>query len=288
MNASLCCDFKAWEVENALKQMAPLKAPGPDGMPPLFYQNFWSLVGSNVTTSIMHYVNTGSLPTPLNHTFITLIPMTKNPERVTEFRPTSLCNVLYKIFLKVLANRLKRVLPHLISKHQSAFIKGHLITDNIMVAFETLHYMKNRNSGKNGFMALKLDISKAYDQVEWSFLREVMKRMGFNEKWVELVIERVSTVTYSLLINGEPMGNIKPSRGIYQGDLLSPYLFFLCSEGLHRMIKKVADDGDIQGVSICRNRPKLTHLFFANDSRLFCKATTQECQKVLEILSSYE
>ena len=214
--------------------------------------------------------------------------MTKNPERVTEFRPTSLCNVLYKIFLKVLANRLKRVLPHLISKHQSAFIKGHLITDNIMVAFETLHYMKNRNSRKNGFMALKLDMSKAYDQVEWSFLREVMKRMGFNEKWVELVIERVSTVTYSLLINGEPMGNIKPSRGIYQGDLLSPYLFFLCSEGLHRMIKKVADDGDIQGVSICRNRPKLTHLFFADDSHLFCKATTQECQKVLEILSSYE
>ena len=166
MNASLCCDFEAWEVESALKQMAPLKAPGPDGMPPLFYQNFWNLVGSDVTTSILYYLNLGSLPTPLNHTFITLIPKTKNKERVTEFRPISLCNVLYKIFSKVLANRLKRVLPHLISEHQSAFIKGHLITDNIMVAFETLHYMKNHNSRKNGFMALKLDMSQAYDQVE--------------------------------------------------------------------------------------------------------------------------
>ena len=95
-------------------------------------------------------------------------------------------------------------------------------------------------------------------------------------------------MTYSLLINGEPVGNIKPSRGIRQGDPFSPYLFFLCLEGLHRMIKKAADNGDIQGVSICRNGPKLTHLFFADYSLLFCRATTQECQKVLEILSSYE
>ena len=263
-------------------------ALGPDEMPPLFYQNFWSLVGSDVTTSILHYLNTGSLPTPLNHTFITLIPKTKNPKRVIKFRPISLCNVLYKIFSKVLANRLEQVLPHLIFKHQNAFIKGRLITDNIMVAFETLHYMKNHNLGKNGFMALKLDINKAYDRVEWSFLREVMKRMGFNDKWVELVMECVSTMTYSLLINGEPMGNIKPSRGIRQGDPLSPYLFLLCSEGLHRMTKNAADNGDIQGVSICPNGPKLTHLFFADDSLLFCRATTQECQKVLEILSSYE
>ena len=87
-------------------------------------------------------------------------------------------------------------------------------------------------------------------------------------------------MTYSLLINGEPMGNIKPSQGICQGDPLSPYLFLLCLEGLHRMIKKAADNGDIQGVSICRNGPKLTHLFFANNSLLFCRATTQECQKV--------
>ena len=101
-------------------------------------------------------------------------------------------------------------------------------------------------------------------------------------------MECVSTVSYSLLINGDPMVNIKPSQGIRQGDPLSPYLFLLCSEGLHRMIQKVVDFGDIQGVSICRNGPKLTHLFFVDDSLLFCRATTQECHKVLEILSSYE
>ena len=103
-----------------------------------------------------------------------------------------------------------------------------------------------------------------------------------------LIMECITTVTYSILINGEPMGDIKPSRGIRQGDPLSPYLFLVCFEGLHRMIQKAACNGDINGVSICRNGPKLTHLFFANDSLLFCRATIQECQKLLEILATYE
>ena len=181
MNGILISEFQPWEIDNALKQMAPLKAPGPDGMPPLFYQNFWDLVRGDVSGSILNFLNSGSLPSPLNHTFVTLISKTKNPERVTEFRPISLCNVLYKIFSKVLANRLKKVLPHIISEHQSAFIKGRLITDNILVAYETFHYMKNHNSRKSGYMALKLDMSKAYDRVEWSFLKDVMVQMGFHE-----------------------------------------------------------------------------------------------------------
>ena len=288
MNDILIGDFKAWEVEVALKQMAPLKAPGPDGMPPLFYQNFWDLVSSDVTNTVLHFLNKGSLPNSLNHTFITLIPKTKNSEYVTKFRPISLCNVLYKIFSKVLGNRLKRVMPLIISDHQSAFLKGRLITDNILVAFETFHYMKNHNSRKSGFMALKLDMSKAYNRVEWSFLRDIMNQMGFNDRWVALVMECVTTVSYSLLVNGEPQGNIKPSRGIRQGKPLSPYLFLLCSEGLHRLIQRAANLGEIKGVSICRNGPKLTHLLFADDSLLFCRATKEDCQKVLEILSSYE
>ncbi|XP_065625439.1 secreted RxLR effector protein 78-like [Quercus suber] len=137
-------------------------------------------------------------------------------------------------------------------------------------------------------MALKLDMSKAYDRVEWSFLESTMLQMGFDEWWVALVLECITTVTYSILINGEPMGNIKPSRGIRQGDPLSPYLFLVCSEGLNRMIQKAACNGDIKGVSICRNGPKLTHLLFADDSLLFYRATIQECRKVMKILAAYE
>ena len=188
----------------------------------------------------------------------------------------------------MLANRLKRVLHLIISEHQSAFLKGRLITDNILVAFETLHYMKNHNSGNSGFMALKLDMSKTYDRVEWSFLKDVMLQMGFSEKWVALVMECITTMTHSLLINGEPQETITPTRGIRQGDPLSPYLFLLCSEGLHRLIQSTTSRGDIKGVSICRNGSKLTYLFFADDSLLFCRASLNDCQRVIEILSTYE
>ncbi|XP_030970994.1 uncharacterized protein LOC115991444 [Quercus lobata] len=142
--------------------------------------------------------------------------------------------------------------------------------------------------GPDGFMALKLDMSKAYDRVEWGFLEGVLKKMGFHEKWVALMMECISTVSYSILINGEPSETIHPNRGIRQGDPLSPYLFLLCTEGLHGLISHAASEGHIRGISICRSGPRLTHLFFADDSLLFCKATTQECQYVQDLLRIFE
>ena len=131
MNRDLRAEFIEEEVKKALNQMAPLIAPGPDGMPPLFYQHYWELVGKDITTSVLSFLNSATLPEHLNHTFITLIPKVKNPELVSQFRHISLCNVLYKIFSKVLANRLKKILPHIITEHQSAFTKDRLIFDNI-------------------------------------------------------------------------------------------------------------------------------------------------------------
>ena len=166
MNHDLITNFKAEEVEIALKHMAPLKSPRPDGMLPIFYQHCWSLVGSDVVDAILLFLNYGNLPQSLCHSFITLIPKVKNIEYISQYRPISFSNVLYRIFSKVLANRLKKILPHLVSKQQSAFVKDWLISDNIMVAFETLHYMRNHSSSEMGYVALKLDMSKAYNRVE--------------------------------------------------------------------------------------------------------------------------
>ena len=141
MNANFVVDFEALEVQEAIKQMVPLKAPSPNGMPYIFYQNYWELLGEDVTSFVLYFLNFASLPANLNHTFITLIPKVKNPKFVSEFRPISLCNVLYKIFSKVLANRLKKILPNIITENQSAFTKSQLILDNIFVAFESLHSM---------------------------------------------------------------------------------------------------------------------------------------------------
>jgi ribonuclease HI len=288
MHSILSKEYSASEVERAIMQMGPRTAPGPDGMPPLFYQSFWPLIGNDVTAAVLSSLNSGSILQAINHTYITLIPKVKSPTRITEFRPISLCNVIYKILSKVLANRLKLILPRIISETQSAFVPGRLITDNILVAFETLHHMKHHMSGKTGSMALKLDMSKAYDRVEWAYLAGVMTKMGFPPQIIALIMECLRTVSYSVLLNGETHGFFKPTRGLRQGDPLSPYLFLLCTEGFHGLLKAATASGDIHGVSISRYGPKLSHLFFADDSLLFCKANVQECQKVLDILSLYE
>ena len=149
-------------------------------MPPFFYQHYWNLIGDHKPNTVLHYLNSTILPEHLNHTFITLIPKRKNPVFASEFRPISLCNVLYKIFSKVLANRLKKILPNIITKNQSAFTKSRLISDNILVAFKSLHSMQ-KHIGKEGFMAIKLDMSKACDKVEWSYLQSIMEKMGFTK-----------------------------------------------------------------------------------------------------------
>ena len=268
--------------------MAPLKASGPDGMPSLFFQHFWGVVDADFTNSVLSWLNSGTIPHPLNHIFITLFPKIKNLESVSDYRPISLCNVLYKKFSKVFANRLKKILPSIISKHQSTFTKNRLITDNILVAYESLHYMNNIRTRKTGYMAVKLDMSKAYDWVELVYLDNVMRKMGFREKWIGLIMVCIKMVTYSILVNGEPQGLIQPTKGIRQRDPLSPFLFLLCTEGLHELIQKSARMGELKGLSISRNGPQLTHLLFADDSLLFCRATIEECRKIMEILEIYE
>ena len=144
---------------------------------------------------------------------------------------------MYKLISKSIANRLKKILPKLISKFQNAFMSDCLITDNILVAFETLHHLKNKRQGKTGFMALNLDMSKAYDRVEWVFLEKIIKKIGFDDKWIAFISTCIRSVSFSVMVNGEPHGLFHPNRGLRQGDPLSPYLFLLCAEGLHSLIK---------------------------------------------------
>jgi hypothetical protein len=220
--------------------------------------------------------------------YIALIPKIKNPTHIIEFRPISLCNVTYKLISKVLANRLKKILGEIISPNQSTFIPGRLITDNIIIAFEALHTMDTRLKGREGYMALKLDMSKAYDRVEWNFIEAVMKRIGFDNRWVQLLMTCVQTVSYSVLINGRPHGKIIPSRGWRQGDPLSPYFFILCAEGLSTGINKMERAGGVSGLPLTRGGTRLTHLFFADDSLLFCKADEVEWYCIQKVLVDYE
>jgi hypothetical protein len=276
MNANLVENFTE-EVAYALKQMAPLKTPGPDGLP-----------ADEVCQAIIDALNSGIMPHFLNMTNIALIPKVKNPTSVTEFRPISLCNVLYKLISKVLANRLKKIMPFIISQNQSAFIPGRLITDNVLAAYETLHTMHTRLSGKHGFMVIKLDMSKAYDRVEWSFLEATMRRMGFASRWIGLIMMCVNTVRYSILVNGNQCGHIIPTRGLRQRDPISPYLFLICAEALSALVTKPNTEGDLLGVPTSKYGPRISHLFFADDSLLFCRSPMTQWHQLTSLLKKYE
>ncbi|XP_075649604.1 uncharacterized protein LOC142620050 [Castanea sativa] len=202
MNEYLYQSFQAEEVHKALKQMHPKKSLGPDGMPPLFYQHFWSLSGDCVTNAVLDFLNLGITPPNFNGTYIVLIPKVKNPTKITQYRPISLSNVISRLASKVLANRLKCFLPNIVNENQSAFMSPRLITNNVLVAFETMHYLNNKRNGRQGEMALKLDMSKAFDRVEWGYLRDVMLKMGFSDRWVKIMMRCVTSVTYSIQING--------------------------------------------------------------------------------------
>ena len=268
--------------------MHPKKSLGPHGMSPLFYQHFWSLTSECVTKTVMNFLNLGIIPPNFNETHIVLILKTKNPTKVTQYRLISLCNVISRLTSKVIANRLKRFLPHIVSENQSAFMFDGLIIDNIIVAFETMHHLNQKRSGMIGEMALKLDISKAFDCVEWGCLEKIMQKMGFNDKWVKLIMQCITSITYSVRINGKPQGHIIPSRGLKQGGPISSFLFISCVEGLSDLLNQPIAVGQLRGVSACPLGPKISHLFFVDDSIIFCQETLEQCSHLEYLLTIYE
>lgn len=224
----------------------------------------------------------------VNDTTLVLIPKKEQVDDPKDLRPIALCNILYKILAKVLADRLQKIIPQIISEEQFAFVPGRNITDNVLVAFEVLHYMKRKSNGQDGVVALKLDISKAYDRVSWDYLRFRMEAMGFGKKWIRWVMLCVTYVSYSISFQGSIIGPIKPTRGLRQGDSFSPYLFLLCVEGLSKALKLAASSGSIKGCKICNSAPAITHLLFADDSFLFFNASISEAEEVRRVLNEYE
>lgn len=148
-----------------------------------FFQKNWGIVGRDVVGACLSILNGGNSIASWNTTNVCLIPKVKNPKRVSNLRPISLCNVIYKIVTKSLANRLKTVLDEVISPSKSTFVPGRSITDNVIIAFEMMHSIKRKNNGATGWLSLKLDISKAYDRVEWCFLDAMMLKLSFASQW---------------------------------------------------------------------------------------------------------
>ena len=264
--------------------MHPEKTSGPDGFTALFYQKFWDIVKEDLTCMVNEFLFDGTMANGLNDANICLIPKKEKPNEMSQFRPISLCNVSYKIISKVLCQRLKKLLPDRIFETQSAFVAGRQITNNVLIAQEMLHALRTNSRGREKRMAIKTDMSKAYDRLEWDFISAVMKNMGFSDTWIEWIMRCVSLVKYHDLFNGQPRGNIIPKWGLRQGDHLSPFIFILCTEALISLLNHAENQGKITGMSVSRASPLVSHLLFADDILFFCKAEPCECDEVMKAL----
>jgi len=255
------------EIFSTLSSMKKNKSPGPDGFNVNFFLACWNTVGEDFLNAAHYFFKTWRMPSGLNSTAITLVPKVDVPSSMAHFRPISCCNTFYKCISKLLANRLKNTLPNLIGDYQSAFVAGRSISDNILLAQELFKgYHSNHGPPK---CALKIDLRKAFDSVNWEFLFHSMACLGFPKLFLIWLKACICSPMFSVKINDAMAGYFKGTQGLRQGDPLSPYLFVIVMEVLSLMIKKAASNTSFK----YHWRTKdvgITHLCFADDLIVFC------------------
>ncbi|KAL0294428.1 UNVERIFIED_CONTAM: hypothetical protein Sradi_6888600 [Sesamum radiatum] len=188
------------EIKDAFFDIAEDKAPGPDGYSSGFYKAAWPVIGEEMIKAILEFFTTGRLLKQVNTTILALIPKVRAPSTVSDFRPISCCNVLYKVITKIIVQRLRLVLDKLISPSQNAFVPGRSIGDNILLAQEL--FAGYNRQGLPMRCALKVDLRKAYDTVEWDFLSAVLQMFGFSGTFIGWVEECVTTPMFSVASMG--------------------------------------------------------------------------------------
>eukprot|EP00253_Pinus_taeda_P003838 PITA_03838 len=242
------------EVEEVVMSMKKGTAPGPDGFTVDFYQAGWHFMGKEILELIEESRINQKVWPALNSTFFSLIPKNDNSEDAKGFRPIALCNVIYKIIASLMAKRLKPLLDSLISPEQTGFVE---------------------------------DLSKAYDRINWQYLEEILGSFGFGNRWIKWVHSLISTPNFSILVNGTPSKTFKASRGIRQGDPISPFLFILAAEGLGRYLKKERATNNIKGLRLWGNELPITHQQFVDDIMLFGEPTVKEVRNLKKVLDLF-
>nr|KYP38810.1 Transposon TX1 uncharacterized [Cajanus cajan] len=265
------------EIFTALKRMGGLKAPGPYGFNALFYQTQWQTVGPSICELLTSIFDDPTKVAEINKTFIALIPKVDNITSLRQMRPISLCNVSYKILTKVIATRLRGIMEDFVGPNQCSFVPFRQSTDNIIITQEVIHSMKYK-SGRKGWMAIKIDLEKAYDRLSWEFIRETLTDIGIPKNLIGLIWHCISSPSMQVLWNGEALSEFTPSRGIRQGDPLSPYIFVLCMERLFHLIDIAENHKLWKPIKLSKKGPPLSYLAFADDLILFSEATLDQAE----------
>jgi len=269
-NEKLVAPFLEEEIDRVVKDSDGSKSPGPDGFNFAFIKEFWYLLKGEVRIMFDQFHANEVIPRGLLSYFVALIPKVSSPMEIKDFRPISLLGSLYKILSKVLAKRLSGVMDSIISKSQSAFIKGRHMVDGVLVINEVVDWAKKSNQQA---LILKVDFEKAYDSVDWGFLEYMMKRVGLSRKWIAWMKGCVFGDSMSVLVNGSPTVEINIEKGLKQGDPLAPFLFLLVVEGFRGLMRNVVRINMFQGLRFHEDGMILSHLQYADDTICMGKAS---------------
>ncbi|PKU68127.1 Putative ribonuclease H protein [Dendrobium catenatum] len=269
------------EVRKAVFDGNENSAPGPDGFSYAFYRKTWHIIGLQVYNAVGNFFSSGSLPKGVKATAITLIPKCSHASNITDYRPISLCNILYKIVAKVLANRLKEVLPYIIHESQSGFIANRCSTDNILLASELLRDFK----GNNRMFCAKLDVRKAFDTISRHFIIERLLQKGLPESFVTWIKGCITDVHFSICLNGSLEGFFNSSSGLRQGCPLSPLLFCIAMDGLSNIITDNASSHNFKG--ICYKNFYINHLMYADDLLVMGESSKENAKNLKTCLEKF-
>ncbi|CAN1257445.1 Transposon TX1 uncharacterized 149 kDa protein [Linum perenne] len=275
------------EIWNTIKGCAGDKAPGPDGFSMTFFKRNWNLLKDDFCEAVADFFSNLSLPVGVNSTFLVFIPKVESVAGFKDLRPISLIGGIYKVISKILMGRMKPLLNEVISPQQCAFIENRQILDAVPIANEAIDSrLRSRKPG----LVLKLDIEKAFDHVNWSCLFSALSHMGFGERWINQIKACVTTASFSVLVNGESSGFFRSSRGLRQGDSLSPFLFIVVMEVLSGILHILQEEGRISGFCLneARGSGVVNHILYADDAIIFSEASGTQLRYVMAALIYFE
>ncbi|WVZ54678.1 hypothetical protein U9M48_005442 [Paspalum notatum var. saurae] len=276
-NKILTEPFTEKEVRDTIFQMKLNKAPGPDGFPVEFYQEFWGLLKRDLLQMFEEF-HKGVLPLcNLNFGTITLLPKLKEVKQIQQYRPICLLNVSFKVFTKVIANRAAAVAQKIVRPSQTAFMTGRNILEGVVILHETLHELKRK---KNSM--------KAYDKVNWDFLQQTLCMKGFSNIWCGWIEKVVSKGKVNVKVNDELGHYFQTRKGVRQGDPLSPFLFNLIADMLAVLIARAKENGQFRGIIPHLVEGGLSILQYADDTILFLEHDFNEAVNLKLVLSVFE
>jgi hypothetical protein len=273
------------EIKNALDNMEADKAPGPDGFTPRFYKACWPIIKKDLLRMVRKSQNCLKLGGSTNSTFLALIPKEKGASNFSRFRPISLCNTSYKLVTKIIATRLKVILPSIIPENQGGFIKGRQILDNIVLVQEALHSSIQR---KEKGMIIKLDLANAFDRIRHDFLFQVMRNMGFTENFISWIKACIASPWISPLVNGRSTQYFQASRGLRQGCPLSPLLYAIQASVLSFQLEHHQQTRSLPGLRIVSTVKDINHAQFADDTLLLGGANVRTARNFKQELDHYK